>query len=331
MVKLALIVLTLLLIAQQVSPLNLRTKKSISESTLDEVRTGSFKLTSQPSTTQPPLDSAQLNAIAVMREGLSGAFAGSVQVLLLMWLRTTVSYQHKYGLSLKHTLRDLYKQGGVGRFYKGVGFAMLQAPLAKFFSVASNDLTLSLSNKYKRASPSTVRIALFTALGGVISSLFRAMLMPIDTCKTVLQVDGADGFQRLKRKVLEGNLSVLYQGTLATIAATFIGHYPWYAVHNYLQGILHSPSSLQLKVLQNAGIAFMATAASDVFTNSVRVIKTVKQTSNQFTYTGAIQNILTNDGYRGLFGRGMLTRLISNSIQSILFTVVWKLTSHRQQ
>ena len=88
---------------------------------------------------------------------------------------------------------------------------------------------------------------------------------------------------------------------------------------------------MYVQILQNAGIAFMATAASDVFTNSVRVVKTVKQTSNQLSYTGAIQNILTNDGYKGLFGRGMMTRLVSNSIQSTLFTVVWKLTSLRQK
>jgi len=42
-----------------------------------------------------------------------------------------------------------------------------------------------------------------------------------------LQVDGSAGFERLKHKVLAGNLSVLYQGTVATIVATFVGHYPW--------------------------------------------------------------------------------------------------------
>lgn len=44
---------------------------------------------------------------------------------------------------------------------------------------------------------------------------------------TVLQVDGSAGFHRLIEKVRAGNFWVLYQGTLATIAATFIGHYPW--------------------------------------------------------------------------------------------------------
>jgi hypothetical protein len=36
-----------------------------------------------------------------------------------------------------------------------------------------------------------------TALGTVFSSLFRVLLMPIDTCKTVLQADGKEGFQKL--------------------------------------------------------------------------------------------------------------------------------------
>jgi hypothetical protein len=86
-----------------------------------------------------------------------------------------------------------------------------------------------------------------------------------------------------------------------------------------------------VQILKNAFIAFIATAVSDIFSNSIRVVKTVKQTSNQLTYTGTIRNILSNDGYKGLFGRGIFTRLISNSIQSIVFTVIWKLTSLRHQ
>ena len=144
------------------NPLNLRISKSGSEATatLDEVRHGAFTL--DPPSATPPLTlppsvphiyththtqpqphthshtqlkhELEYKMFSALREGLAGAFAGSVQVVLLMWLRTTMSYQHKYGLSLKHSLRDLYKQGGIRRFYKGVEFAIIQAPLAKFFS-----------------------------------------------------------------------------------------------------------------------------------------------------------------------------------------------------
>lgn len=46
-----------------------------------------------------------------MREGLCGAIAGTAQVASLMWLRTTMSYQHRYGLSMKDALQELYIQG----------------------------------------------------------------------------------------------------------------------------------------------------------------------------------------------------------------------------
>jgi hypothetical protein len=49
-----------------------------------------------------------------------------LQVLSLMWLRTTVNYQYRYGTSTKVALRTLYADGGVARFYQGVGPALLQ-------------------------------------------------------------------------------------------------------------------------------------------------------------------------------------------------------------
>ena len=38
--------------------------------------------------------------------------------------------------------------------------------------------------------------------------------MPVDTCKTVLQVDSAEGFRNLIRKVKAGQVWLLYQGEL---------------------------------------------------------------------------------------------------------------------
>ena len=72
--------------------------------------------------------------LSIFHEGIAGALAGGLQVIFLMWLRTTTRYQHKYGLSLRDAMRDLYRQGGCKRFYKGIGFAFLQAPLSKFCS-----------------------------------------------------------------------------------------------------------------------------------------------------------------------------------------------------
>jgi hypothetical protein len=43
------------------------------------------------------------------------------------------------------------------------------------------------------------------------------------------QVEGKNGIPALMAKVQKGGPSVLYHGALAASAATFVGHYPWFA------------------------------------------------------------------------------------------------------
>ena len=59
---------------------------------------------------------------------------------------------------------------------------------------------------------------------------------------------------------------------------------------------------------------------------AVRVLKTTRQTSaTTLSYQEAAKQIIETDGVAGLFGRGLGTRLVTNSLQAALFTVVWKL------
>jgi len=71
--------------------------------------------------------------------GIPGAMAGVIQVVTLMWLRTIMNYQCRYGTSFFQALRTLLNDGGVGRLYRGLGFALVQAPVSRFVSTASND------------------------------------------------------------------------------------------------------------------------------------------------------------------------------------------------
>ena len=64
-----------------------------------------------------------------LESGISGATAMSINIATLMWLRTTVNYQYRYGVNMRTAFQTLYKQGGIPRFYKGVGPALLQGPL----------------------------------------------------------------------------------------------------------------------------------------------------------------------------------------------------------
>ena len=79
--------------------------------------------------------------------------------------------------------------------------------------------------------------------------------------------------------------------------------------------------------LRNAGIGVVASFVSDTIVNSVRVIKTMKQsmgTKRAVGYLETIRMVLAADGWKGLFGRGLRTRLYANALQSLVFTVIWR-------
>jgi hypothetical protein len=80
------------------------------------------------------------------------------------------------------------------------------------------------------------------------------------------------------------------------------------------------------QLLRNAGIGLIASIISDTVVNAIRVVKTTKQaisSKHSITYTDTVRMILGADGWRG-FGRGLQTRILANSLQSIIFTVVWR-------
>uniref|UniRef100_A0A6C0M0W2 Mitochondrial carrier protein n=1 Tax=viral metagenome TaxID=1070528 RepID=A0A6C0M0W2_9ZZZZ len=256
--------------------------------------------------------------------GLPGMVAMSVQVSTLMWLRTTVNYQYKYGTNMITALNTLYKQGGIPRFYRGYTAAILQAPLSRFGDTASNAGMLTLLNSYD--STKTLPISVKTLCASTTAASFRVLLMPIDTIKTIMQVEGKNGISILKNKIHINGYSVMFNGTLASSLATFIGHYPWFTTYNYLNSILVDYNEKYKSLLRSAFIGFSSSMISDTVSNSIRVIKTTKQTSqNHITYKNAIQQVIEKDGIKGLFGRGLVTKIMTNGVQGIMFSVIWKL------
>ena len=75
-----------------------------------------------------------------MEGGMAGASAAAVQVLSLMWLRTAMNYQYRYGTSTSQALSLLYKEGGIPRLYQGLPFALVQGPMSRFGDTAANAL-----------------------------------------------------------------------------------------------------------------------------------------------------------------------------------------------
>ncbi|SCV70805.1 BQ2448_3567 [Microbotryum intermedium] len=257
--------------------------------------------------------------------GLSGALAMIAQVLTLMPLRTTMNYQYRYGGSTISSVSALRSSGGYKRFYAGLGPALVQGPIARFGDTAANAGILALleSNPWLSKLPSPLQ----TAFASVAGALFRMILVPIDTLKTTMQTEGSSqAFVILKQRVKMYGLSTLWAGAFATAAASFIGSFPWFATYNFLSKNLPPAHSTLTNLSRQAFIGFSASVVSDTISNSLRVVKTYRQVNhNSIGYRKAARKIWSAEGWKGLFGRGLKTRILANGLQGLMFSVLWKL------
>ncbi|KAL5328715.1 hypothetical protein ACEPPN_002218 [Leptodophora sp. 'Broadleaf-Isolate-01'] len=258
--------------------------------------------------------------------GLSGAAAMVLQVLLLMPLRTIMNYQYRFGTSFTAATRTLQADGGMLRYYQGMGAALIQGPVSRFGDTAANAGILALlqSNSYLKDLPSPIK----TIFASLCAASFRMILTPIDTLKTTLQVQGSRGTTLLRQRIKANGIGSLWWGAFATAAATFVGHYPWFATYNFLSETIPAPPkhSIIVWLLRLAFIGFVASVVSDSVSNSLRVVKTYRQVNDtQVSYTEAARLVVLQDGITGLLGRGLKTRILCNGLQGLLFSILWKL------
>jgi len=263
------------------------------------------------------------------RGGIAGAGAMGIQVCSFMWLRTTMNFQYRYGMSTQEALVFLYNDGGRGlggirRFYRGIGPALFQGPLSRFGDTAANTAALTVLNSHPKTKDLHVSVKTLAASG--VAAFWRIFLMPIDACKSTLQVEGKEGLKKLTAKVGRSGPTVLWHGALAAAGATFVGHFPWFFTNNILEEKIPKPESDETlkKLGRRAGIGFTSSVISDTCSNSIRVIKTFKQTSTTaVSYPEVVRSVIEKDGIIGLFGRGLRTRIICNGFQGLVFKVLW--------
>jgi hypothetical protein len=228
--------------------------------------------------------------IKAAKSGIAGASAMAIQVSSLMWMRTTMNYQFKYGGGFIPTLKILYKDGGIVRFYRGIIPALVIGPMSRFGDTAANMYATTLFNN--QPSLKNLPIFLQTSLGSLMAGAWRISTLPVDAWKTSKQVYGTEGLQILLSKHKVHGISAFYQGGVASALATVVGHYPWFLTNNYLEHYLPRYSystDFGMAILRSAGIGLCCTVVSDCLSNSIRVVKTFKQTAQErLTYQQTI-------------------------------------------
>ena len=255
-----------------------------------------------------------------LKSGLNGFKAMTIQVFSLMWLRTIMNYQYKNGGSFKEVFLKLYKEGGIRRFYSGIIPALIQGPLCRFGDTFSNTIILNFLKQ------SSIPIFIKTGIASGTSGIIRIILSPVDTLKTMQQVEGKNALKKLSKKIKENGFLSLYDGALANGLLNILGHYPWFLVHNYLDKYLPLyDNNIILRLMRNAFIGFASSCVSDIISNSIRVLKTSIQTGEgKKSYKEIFEEIKKKEGIKEVFVRGLNTRLITNGIQGLMFNILWK-------
>lgn len=258
---------------------------------------------------------------SAVRGGTAGAVAMFANVGCLMWMRTTVNYQYRTGSTFPTALKTLYADGGIPRFYRGVAPALIQGPMSRFGDTAANTGVLTLLNSME--STKDLAVGFKTVAASASAALFRIFLMPVDTVKTTMQVTGK--FSEVVKKVKTNGVKALYQGSIASASATFVGHYPWFFTYNLLSEKIPKQETTIGELGRRAIMGFCSSAVSDTCSNSIRVIKVYKQSSlEQLSYPEVVRRVIQESGVRGLFFRGLETKILANGMQGILFSILWK-------
>ncbi|KAL3759364.1 hypothetical protein ACHAWU_000663 [Discostella pseudostelligera] len=278
------------------------------------------------------LGGVSAKAARAVRDGYAASMASIISVFLLMWLRTSMSYQHVKGVTMSEAIQQLYADGGIPRFYRGLVPALCMMPLSRFGDIFSNEVAREFLSESFPA-------AVVTMFASSLAAGWRILISPADTVKTMMQVHGTDGLTLLQSKVAKSGLSALFEGAMGASAATWVGHYPWFVTHNFLEAycirnqildahLKHQNSTR--KNIRRALLGLMSSLVSDVCSNAIRVLKTYKQTSVEpIGYMEAAARIVEKDGLMGLLFRGLSSKLTANALNAMLFTVVWKAMSER--
>lgn len=235
--------------------------------------------------------------------------------------RQNTSYRH--GGSVTEVTKRLYNQGGVRRFYRGYFAALLQGPMSRFGDTAANAGVLALMDDFEATKD--LNIAIKTGCASVAAGMWRIAIMPIDLLKTTLQVEGTAALPQIRAKIAKGGVGVLWHGAIGAWAATAAGMFPWFTTYNYLQAHVPEAETKLGALGRNALTGFCASMVSDTVSNSIRVLKTTRQTHSEvISYSAAAKEIIAKDGVLGLFGRGLKIRLMANAANGALFAVAFK-------
>lgn len=190
-----------------------------------------------------------------------------------------------------------------------------------------------------------------TAFSSLFVASFRLLYYPLDTAKTIMQVEGRHGLHILRGKVRREGLGSLYHGASFSILGAALRHTLWFGTYNILVSLQQQHDELQQigdgitathtstashashpsaaslsQILNNAGIGLACSLVTDIIGNPISMLKAYRQTQEaNASYVTIAREVIRQHGIHGFFLRGLGTRLWVDALNSIVFTVVWRI------
>merc|ERR1719487_2337860 len=159
-----------------------------------------------------------------------------------------MNHQYYNGGTLRGALSSLWEEGGVCRFYKGLGWAIIQNPISRFGDTFANVGVLALFTAM--AWDQTVPLWLQTTIVATVGAGWRIFLTPIDLFKTTMQVQGDAAMEVLWKRVSQNGVLELWAGAGAIFIANWMGMYPFWSTLNTLEGFWPAPADPTMNVVR---------------------------------------------------------------------------------
>jgi hypothetical protein len=236
------------------------------------------------------------------------AFNASVlNTSLFLWLNTITQHQYKNGKNFKMTVNELYKNGGISRFYNGFIPTVINTSCNRFIDYLTHEMTQvdDLLSK--------------VFIGGVFASVFKIFIAPLETYKIMNQIHGKKAVKLIKLRIKNNGIKSLWKGSGDIALSNFVEHVGWFNTYEYFDRNL--PKDMNI-ILRSGFLGLSSSVTTDIMSNHLKIIKTMKQTTD-LCYNDIVREIIRKNGVHGLFFRGLGTKLMTNSLYGITFSLLF--------
>jgi len=261
-----------------------------------------------------------------LKGGLAGVAVGVLQVFCLMWIRTVMNWQYYHGGNFANTVQNLWADGGLPRFYQGIGIALIQVPLARFGDTFVETTVIAIFGVPGKHVHGYFAGLIVASVG----ACWRLFVAPLDTLKINAQVHGSSAGKILTRRLRVSGLLELWSGASALFLVNWLASFPWWTVYNTVLEFWPEPVVPGMRIVRNGVAGIMASMISDMISNSLRILKVMRQATVEGSigaegYLSDAREVMTKDGVAGIFCRGIGPRLLAGALQGAFFSILWNL------